>query len=707
MLRRDKPVEIGRVIAPESVALIGATEDYQKFGGRILHHLVEHGFEGRIFPINPRRESVLGVPCYASVDQLPEAPDVALVAVPASALAETVELCGRGGVGACVVVTAQMAEFSEEGAELERRIVEIAKHYNMRIAGPNCMGMIVPAVNMALSSTPTLRYARKLRKGGVALVSQSGALMGSLFVQAHDHGVGLSGMVSIGNQADLELCDFVEAFLDRDDTNVICLYVEGLKNPDRLRALALRARRQGKCIIAVKAGRTDAGSTLTRSHTSSLAGSYSAFEALCRESGILLMDDPDSMILCAGVLSRNPGMGDGAVGVVCSSGGGGAIMADRFELAGISMADYGAGTRERLGADYQPAHQNNPLDLGAHKGALEFGIFQRAMDAIHDDPGVAVFAYVLTPQPMMPETLNHVISLWERQSKPVVLVLNTSRFGEELRQRALEAGLPFVTRSDDLLRALALVTGHRDASKFLRERLPGRPEDLAAVDATSTGFLTEPQAKAFMANYGVKIPAAAMTTTQAEAVAAAERIGYPVVLKGVVSDVVHKSELGLVKPGLESADAVRTAFGEISAAIKRVAPDGDIRIDVQRMIGPGVELIAGISREPGFGPQLVIGAGGIYVELLKDVAQKRAPVSPEEVEDMLRSLRIWPLLSGARGQTRMDIEDACRAISRLSWLAEDLGERLVDFEVNPFRVTVSGSYALDGRGTLAGPDTPS
>ncbi|RYH01264.1 CoA-binding protein [Salipiger sp. IMCC34102] len=698
-MKRTEPIEMGRVIAPKSLVLIGASEDYAKFGGRILHHLVDHGYEGQIYPVNPKRSDVLGLTCYPSVADLPEIVDLALVAVPAKALADTVEACGKAGVGACVIITAQLGEFSAEGAALERRIVEIARSYNMRLIGPNCMGMIVPQANLALSSTPTLRYAGQMRKGGVAFVSQSGAMMGTLFLQSHDHGVGLSGMVSIGNQADLELCDFLEAFIADAETRVVCLYIEGLKSPERFRELCLQAHAAGKPVLAVKAGRTEAGSQLAKSHTASLAGSYSAFEALCRDCGVVLLDDPDAMILAAGVISANPRPGRTNTGLICASGGGAAIMADQLASRGLSAAPFAAETQGRLEQDYPATHANNPLDLGGHKGGLEFGIFERAIESVHADPETGLTAYVMTPQPMMPQTLDHVIEVWRRQGKPVVLVLNLSRFGAEQRDQAFAAGLPFLTRTDDLYRVLQV---YRELSTMSpRVQMPERPADLSAPTIEATGFLTEPEAKAILAGYGVSIPAATLTTTVEAAVEAAESCGYPVVLKGVVGDVVHKSDLGLVKVGLADAEAVRAAFSDIVGAIETAAPGAPVRIDVQQMIPAGVELIVGLTREPGFGPQLVLGAGGIHVELLRDVVQRRAPLSSEDVRDMLQDLRIWPLLDGARGQAPMAVDAACEAISRLSWLGDDLGDRLQDFEINPFRITEDGAHALDGRGTLS------
>ncbi len=700
MFKRTDPVAIDRIINPQSIALVGASEDYSKFGGRILHHLLDHGYKGRVLPVNPKRDAVLEIPCFKSIADIPEPVDLALLAVPAALLEKSIEDCGKAGIGACVVITAQLGEFSAEGAALETRIVEIARQYNMRLIGPNCMGMIVPGADLALSSTPTLRYAKTLPKGGVAFVSQSGAMMGTLFLQAYDHGVGLSGMVTVGNQADLELCDFFEGFIEDAGTRVICLYVEGLKSPARFRDLCLRARQAGKPVLVVKAGRTDAGTRLAKSHTASLAGSYSAFETLCRETGVIVMDDPDAMILCAGVLSANPPAKAAATGIVCGSGGGAAIMADQMALHDLHLVDFAAETRAQLGQDYPGSHQNNPLDLGGHRGTLEFGVFARAIDAVHDDPDVGIFVYVMTPQPLMPQSVEHVIELWKRGQKPVVLVMNLSRFGPELRDMVLEAGMPFIQRTDDLYRLLEAYGGGLAVQSGVRASEPDRPADLRQPEIAGQGFLTEPEAKEILQSYGVPVPKATLTRDVDAAVTAAGEIGYPVVLKGVVPDVVHKSDLGLVKVGLNDETSLRAAYADVAAAIASAAPGAEIRVDIQQMIGAGVELIVGMTGEPGFGPQLVIGAGGIHVELLRDVVQRRAPVTPGDVREMLESLRIWPLLAGSRGQAPVAVDAACEAIARLSWLGPDLGDRLVDFEVNPFRITETDALALDGRGTL-------
>ncbi|MEZ5729399.1 MAG: acetate--CoA ligase family protein [Burkholderiaceae bacterium] len=331
-------------------------------------------------------------------------------------------------------------------------------------------------------------------------------------------------------------------------------------------------------------------------------------------------------------------------------------------------------------------------------------MFQRAIDAVYEDPGVSVFVYVMTPQPLMPETIEHLITLWRRQHKPVVVVMNMAGFGHSLRERLVDAGLPFVTRTDDLFRAVSLLLAQADSPRTLRASLPSRPATVPApADRAElpVGALTEPQAKALASHYGIAVPGAAACASAAEAVAAARAFGHPVVLKGVAAGVVHKSELGLVRLGLEDDDDVASAFADIARAIEAAAPGQPIRIDVQQMIGPGVELIVGLSHEPGIGAQVVVGAGGLYVELLHDVAQMRAPVSPRQAGAMLRSLRIWPLLAGARGQPPAAVDALGEAIARLSWLASDLGDALVDFEINPLRVSADAVWALDARATLS------
>lgn len=702
MLAPRPRISVERIIKPQTLAIIGASEDIAKFGGRFMHNLVRHGYAGELIPINPGRETILGRRAYPNIGVAPGPVDLALVAVPAAQLRQTIEECGAAGVGACVVITAQLGEFDEAGATLQAEIVRIAASHGMRLVGPNCLGMITPTHALALTSSPTLQYAESLPRGSVGFVSQSGALMGALFVLGYDHGIGFSSMITVGNQADLELCDFFEALIADDETNVICLYVEALKAPRRFVELAQRAHARGKRVLAVKAGRTEAGSAAARSHTASLAGSYAAFETICAETGVLLMDEPEAMILAAGVLARAPRMGPGGIGMVVSSGGGGAITADRMTIAGLPLAQWTEETHARLDTHFPRTHQNNPVDLGAHFGALGPHIFKHAMDAVADDANTAAFIYIMTPQPLMPQTVDAVIDIWQKGTKPTIFVLDTSRFGEDVRQRLLQSGMPYLTRIDDAIRVLELLVRERDLAASVPSIAPARPQDAGPLPKMPAGFLTEPEAKDLFRRYGIATTREQTVRTAQEAVKAAEAIGYPVVAKGVSRTVVHKSDLGLVRLGLPAADAVTRAFNEIAAALSAAGETGAPAIAIQEMVRGEAELIVGARYDKAFGPQVMVGFGGVMVEVLRDVRLASAPLDHARAKAMLRSLKLWPILDGVRGRPKLDVEAVADTLVRLSWLAHDLGPRLQDLEINPLIVRVAGrgAVAVDGRGTL-------
>lgn len=706
MLAPRPRIPIERIIKPQSLAIIGASEDIAKFGGRFMHNVVRHGYAGELLPINPGRDTILGRRCYPNIGAAPGPVDVALVAVPATQLRQTIEECGAAGVGACVVITAQLGEFDAAGAALQDEIAQVAARYGMRLVGPNCLGMITPTHALGLTSSPTLQYAQTLPRGSVGFVSQSGALMGALFVLGYDHGIGFSSMITVGNQADLELADFFEALIEDSETNVICLYIEALKTPRRFVELAQRASARGKRVLAVKAGRTEAGSAAARSHTASLAGSYAAFQTVCEETGVLLMDEPEAMILAAGVLARAPRMAPGGIGMVVSSGGGGAVTADRFTVAGLPLAQWTEATHLRLDTHFPRTHQNNPVDLGAHFGALGPHIFKHAMDAIADDANTAVFIYVMTPQPLMPQTVDAVIDIWNRGTMPAIFVLDTSRFGEEVRQRLLQSGMPYLTRIDDAMRVLELLVRERDQGASAAHAAPARPQGAGPLPegflTEPGGFLTEPEAKDLFRRYGIATTREQTVSTAQDAVKAAAAIGYPVAAKGVSRNVVHKSDLGLVHLELSNAEAVTRAFDEIAKALAAAGETGEPAIAIQEMVRGEAELIVGARYDEAFGPQVMVGFGGVMVEVLRDVRHASAPLDRDRALRMLRKLKLWPILDGVRGRPKLDVEAVVDTLVRLSWLAHDLGPRLKDLEINPLivRTAGSGAVAVDGRGTL-------
>ncbi|WP_169457887.1 acetate--CoA ligase family protein [Ottowia thiooxydans] len=695
---------------PRSVAIIGASASTEKFGGRLFACLVKQGFSGRIFPINPQRDTLLGLRAYANISDVPEPVDVAVIALPSSQLLETVRACANAGVGACVLITAQTAEFDEAGENLQREVVRTAREAGMRLVGPNCLGIINPAHGMALTSSATMLHVPSLPKGGVGLVSQSGALMATLFMIGYDHGVGFSRMISVGNQADLELCDFFECLIDDAATRVICLYVEGLVNPERFIALARRARDVGKPVLVVKAGRTTSGQIAALSHTASLAGSFEAFRSACEATGALLIDEPEGMVLAAGAMDKLGELHPGGIAMMVSSGGCGAVTSDRLDLLGLPLLTaYGKNARDALGDCYLDRHINNPIDLGALKRGPNLEDSVTTVRAILADPGVAVMLFLMTPQPFMPEMADALAAAWKDSGKPLLVVLNTGSLGEPIRQRFIASGTAFVSRIDDGIRTLEVMcrlsknAGTHDAS-------PVRPADVpqnfkAAYSGTHAPgtILTEPEVKSMLASYGIRATEDHVVDSEASAVAIADAIGYPVVLKGVARDISHKSDSGLVQLNLSNAADVRQAYKHLSDVLKRLSTSAGNAIVVQPMIHGATELIMGGRYDKQFGPQLLVGFGGVQVELLQDVCSALAPVTREKAQSMLMSLKLFPLLNGFRGKPAADMEAAVDAICRFSWLLSDLGDSLLELDVNPLLVRPAGQGALavDGRGVVA------
>lgn len=542
------------------------------------------------------------------------------------------------------------------------------------------------------------------------MVSQSGALMGTLVSRGIDHGVGFSRCISVGNQADLDLCDFLEHLVQDDATGVVALYIEGLKDAARFAALARRAREAGKPVLAVKAGRSEEGARAARSHTASLAGSYAAFRAMCRDCGVVVMDDPDTMVLAADALVRLPKVPTAGLGVAVMSGSGGstAIVADQLPAAGLRMGTLSPATREAMAAWLPPSHVHLPVDTGGFlSGSSAEGIVAVGR-ALLDDPGIGALVCPATTQPRMAETAALYPPLARAAGKPVLYVATMGSVGDAGRQRLRDDGFPYFDRVADALGVLrALET---EAALRRPPDPPTRPDGAGPLSRLpGPGALTEPEAKRLAAAYGIPVARERQAATADAAVAAAEAIGYPVVLKGISRQVVHKSGLGLVRLRLGDADAVRAAFAAVEAALERAAPgSGEGCLVGELVLGGVAELILGARYDPAYGPLLLVGFGGVLVEALRDVQVAVAPVSAAAAAAMLRRLALWPVLAGdgAHGPATpapADVAAAVDAAVRLSWLAADAGPRLAEMDLNPLIVREAGrgAVAVDARATVA------
>ncbi len=459
-------------------------------------------------------------------------------------------------------------------------------------------------------------------------------------------------------------------------------------------------------MLVVKTGRTEAGVRSARSHTASLAGAYEVFEAVCREEGAVLARDPDDMVRAAHFLVRHRKARRGGVGVISSSGGGTGIASDRLTELGVPLALLSPGTRAALGELLLPPQADNPIDLGGRKAPEEVEIAGDVSRLLFDDPGVAYGLAILTSMPFFSARTRLMGEAAQKADKPVMIVFTPGAAADGPRQALREIGQYYFDRTEDALRVLTLLADH-DALRAGTPGRPLRPNGLPAPAALATlpsGPLTESEVKRLLAGYGIAVAREAVALTPDLAAVAAERLGLPVALKAVSRQIAHKSDVGAVRLDLATAGAVRLAAEEMARALAASAPNAALEgFSVQEMVRGEAEVIVGARRDPHFGPIVLVGLGGIAVEILKDVAVAPAPVSPARARAMLAALRGAPLLAGARGRPPLDVDAIVDALVRISWLAADLGSRLIDVEVNPLivRRAGGGAVAVDGRGTLA------
>ena len=687
------------------MAVIGASEDQTKFGGRLYKTLLQHRYDGTVYPINPTRDTLFGLKTFPSVSDLPDAPDMVIMALPRDKVKGEIAACAERGAKAGIIITSKFSDAGPEGQALENEIVAIAAERGMRLIGPNCLGLISPANKLVLCSSPAVNV-RQLIEAPIGFVSQSGALMGTLFDRSYGMGIGFSHCVSVGNQADLEANDFVEFLIEDERTQVICSYVEGIKTPERFVQLARRARAAGKPWLMVKAGSTDDGSRAAYSHTASLAGDFAALKAVCEREDVIMLDDPLDMLSLARAMVRYPQRHVRDIGVFTTSGGGGAITADQLSHAGLGLADFSAATRKALSEHFSEGQAGNPIDVGGRKSDATPDVGAVTAELMLADDAVDLGLMVLTTAPDVPALTRQIADGAERpaaQGKPTLYVMLPGRVAAPARQMLVERGLPYV---DTLAEGMAILRGWKAWSTYQAPDEPMRPADMAPTEVPANGALGESASKALLQAAGIPVNQERLVRNADEAVAAAEALGYPLVLKVVSPDIVHKSDVGGVALNIGDAEQLRQRLAAMQASIAQVAPQAHIDgYSLQKMESGELELIVGARRDAQFGAQVVVGAGGVLVELLKDVAILPAPVDRASARRAVERLKVAPLLAAYRERPALDVEALVDVIVRLGWLAADLqGDARRDFEieVNPLKLRVQGqgAVAVDARARI-------
>lgn len=695
-------VTVAQLLEPRSVAVIGASEDQTKFGGRLYRMLIKHGYAGTIYPVNPVRESLFGIPTCKSVAATPTPPDMVVMAVPRDKVKAEIEAAAARGARGGIIITSKFSDAGEEGARLEAEIVAAARAHGMRLIGPNCLGVISPANRLVLCSSPALDVDT-LPVGAIGFVSQSGALMATIFDRALEMGVGFSHCVSVGNQADLELCDFVEYLIEDERTRVICTYIEGLKDSARFAALARRAREAGKPWLAVKAGRTEAGSRAAFSHTASIAGSHEVLASVCRDENVTLLDDTGAMITLAAVLARHPQAKVERLAILTTSGGGGALASDAVSARGLAMAAFTPQTSAALAAYYSPGQAANPVDFGGRRFDEAVDVAPATLRTVAADGDTDALLIVLTTAPMLRKLTEDLIGAMaiapDPAAKPTFFVMQPGRAADGARTALRDRGVPFTNHVGEAVEALAAWALRSRYVPLTESQRPAKAQDVGA--AAWRGDFDESASKGLLARYGVPVNASRLVDSAAAARAAADALGYPVVVKIASPDIVHKSDVGGVAVGLDDADAVAAAFERITTRARQAVPDARLDgVTVQTQVRGRLELIVGARRDAQFGPIVVFGAGGVLVELLPTRAIVRAPVAAADVRRLLASLPIWPVLAGYRG-TALDIDAVVDAIVCTSWLAHDLRHTDFELDLNPLIVGERTCCAVDARLRIA------
>jgi acetate---CoA ligase (ADP-forming) len=692
--------DLARFFAPRRVAFVGATEDLGKFGGRCVRQLIDFGFPGGIYPVNPKRSGIFGVKCYPSLADLPEKPDHVGIVLPAAGVAAALEGCGKLGVPFATVFSAGFSETGTgEGRAQQQRIVDIARAGGVRMMGPNCNGLINFVDGFALTSTATIKGPRR-PAGDIGVASQSGgAGQVNVMWRAQQAGLGISYQVSCGNDADLNLLDYMAFMVESERTRVVLAIAERISDSAKLRALARRAAELDKPIVMIKVGRTEAGSRAAASHTGSVTGADEVCDAALRQMGILRVEDSSELYEVAMLLRRGRRPAGKRAAATSISGGNLVMVADLGASVGVEFPPYAEATQAKL-KQFLPGFSaaSNPTDLTAAAiGRNE--TYASVAKIISDDPGIDAMVPVLTVSPAA--EIRSVAGFSASCAKPVaILWIGGSIDDPALTQETLVAQGHAVYRDAlPCMKALRAAMRYADFRRRLDRPAPSRPPGIDANAARTLlsglhGVLTEMQSKALLACYGLPMTRETLAKGPDEAIAQAKKIGRPVALKIQSPDIPHKTEANAIRLGVSGDDAVRRACQEVLDAARDYKPDA--RIDgvlVQEMVADGHEVLVGVSRDPTFGPVLTVGLGGIYVEVLKDVAFRLPPIDRNEVLEMLSELRAYPVLAGARGRAPADVEALARCIECISWLAVDMQDLVTELDINPLRVLPQGQGA--------------
>jgi acetyl coenzyme A synthetase (ADP forming)-like protein len=681
------PKSLDSIFRPQSIAVIGASRERGGVGREILGNLVQYEFKGAVYPVNPRAHTVLSMKCFPNLSAIPDPVDLAIVVVPARVVPQIMEECGKKGVRGAVIISAGFKEVGEKGAQLESEVAAIAKKYGIRVVGPNCMGVINTDPDVRMNATFAITMPLD---GSIGLMSQSGALCGTLLDYAKEEEIGFSKFVSMGNKMDVSANDLLETWEADETVKLVLMYIESFGNPRKFTRIA-RSLSRKKPVVAVKSGRTLAGARAISSHTGSLAEGDVLTDAIFHQCGVLRVDSIEDLLDYAKAFTNQPIPAGPRVAVVTNAGGPGIMATDACVSYGLEMAPLEERTKRTLKEHLPPAAAiNNPVDMLAEGNSQ---MYETVLDAVLHDKNVDS-VIVIFVHPLMTDAAAVNIAIHRacsRHEKPVLGVFMSTR--EQERAPPDRCKLPMYMFPESAAKALAAMYRY----KLLQSRPEGkiRRFDVMADEAehivTSAWEegrkrLTSQEVGDLLTDYGFEMARSALCQSEETATAAAREIGYPVVIKLVSPDVVHKSDVGGVQADIRNESEIKEAVSKINATVARLkAENPSFRMEgllVQEMVKDGKETILGMTTDPSFGPVMMFGLGGVYVEVLKDVSFRVAPLTDADATEMVHSIKGFPILNGARGEKPVDLEKLSECLQRMSQMILDLPE-IKEMDINP------------------------
>lgn len=711
-----------------SVAVVGASRDPAAIGHRILAELLEAGFAGSIYPVNPKADELLGLAAHESVAALPEAPDLAVIAVPAPAVSAVVDECAARGTKAVVVISAGFAETGADGRLRQDALLRQVRGHGMRMVGPNCLGIISTAPDVRMNASFSTIYPPA---GSLAMASQSGALGIVILALARSRGLGLSSFVSLGNKADVSSNDLIQYWAQDGRTRVILLYLESFGNPRRFAVLAPRIGRRVP-IVAVKSGRTKAGQRAAGSHTAALAASDVAVNALFRQTGVLRADSVDDMFHVAAALDAQPLPRGRRVGIITNAGGPGIMCADACQSFGLTVPALPPEVRAELGFLSAAASTANPVDMIAsaspedYRRSIEVVLGSGAIDGL-----VVIYIPVgTTPSGRVAEAIGQAVAAARSRFAPragsgtepgrgaeartefgegvpvLACMMAGDTAGEPQPLPAGDERIPAYAFPEAAALALGRMVQYAEWRRQPEGEVPSYP-DLrpavagevvsAALRERGAGWLSAGESRRVLEAFGVRLLPGGVAATAEEAVAIAERCGYPVAVKAASLTLVHKTEFGGVRLGIAGPDELREAVESMRARVAAMgALDGLEGFVVQPMVEDGVEVLIGMTGDPLFGPLVAFGLGGIHVEVLGDVAFRVTPLTDRDADEMIRSIKGFTLLEGYRGHPAADVGALAEMLLRVSQLVDAVPE-IAELDLNPVFARVDGAWVSDAR----------